>query len=229
MNWLGFMLNVGVRYEYYDYTSFLYQNAEQNYQVDPDGYLNYFLKARFETLDRQYFPTTGISLEGDYMLYTDNLFQYKGQAPFSSARIGVTSVLPLGRQISLLPSLYSRVLIGRNPAYPYFNAIGGEVTGRYLSQQLPFAGIQNLEIIGNAVVIGGLHLRQRIGTAHYLSLKGSFGIYHDGIMDLLKGEYLWGASFGYTYNSLIGPLGANIGYSNHTKKPQLFLNLGFYF
>ncbi|WP_080902578.1 patatin-like phospholipase family protein [Parabacteroides sp. Marseille-P3160] len=229
MNWLGFMLNVGVRYEYYDYTSFLYQNAEQNYQVDPDGYLNYFLKARFETLDRQYFPTTGISLEGDYMLYTDNLFQYKGQAPFSSARIGVTSVLPLGRQISLLPSLYSRVLIGRNPAYPYFNAIGGEVTGRYLSQQLPFAGIQNLEIIGNAVVIGGLHLRQRIGTAHYLSLKGSFGMYHDGIMDLLKGEYLWGASFGYTYNSLIGPLGANIGYSNHTKKPQLFLNLGFYF
>lgn len=229
MNWLGFMMNIGVRYEYYDYTSFLFTNADLNYQVKPDGYFNYFLKARFETLDRQYFPTKGVSLEADYTVYTDNLLQYKGETPFSSVKLGMTSVIPLNEKTYLIPTIYGRALLGDNPAYPFFNAIGGEVSSRFLPQQLPFAGISNLEIINKALLTGGINIRQQIGATHYLSLRGNIGFYHDDVLHVLNGGHLLGACFGYTYNSLFGPMSVNIGYSNRTEKPQLFINLGFYF
>lgn len=33
----------------------------------------------------------------------------------------------------------------------------------------------------------------------------------------------------YYYNSLFGPAGASLGYSNHTKSAYIFVNLGFVF
>jgi NTE family protein len=33
----------------------------------------------------------------------------------------------------------------------------------------------------------------------------------------------------YYYNTIFGPLGASLGYSNHTKKGYFFINLGYEF
>ena len=49
------------------------------------------------------------------------------------------SVIPATRRFSIIPSIYGRVLIGRDFPYPLQNAIGGDVPGFYIPQQLPFA------------------------------------------------------------------------------------------
>ena len=48
--------------------------------------------------------------------------------------------------------------------------MGGDVQGRFLQQQPPFVGINNVELTKNALLIGSMKFRQRMGSVHYLTL-----------------------------------------------------------
>lgn len=229
MNWLSFKFQVGINYEYYDYNHFLYSGELKEYKLSPEDFISYFALAHFETYDRGYFPNRGVSLRAEYNIYTDNFVDYKGNTPFSALSFSAATVLPLNSHLSLLPSAYGRILWGDNPAYPFLNSLGGEVFGKYLPQQLPFAGINRLEITSNTIFVGKLHFRQRIGGNHYLSLIGNWGIHHDTPRKILDGKHLWGGSIGYGFNSVAGPLNASLGLSNQTDKVQFYMNLGYYF
>ena len=229
MNWLNFKFKLGLRYEYYDYNSFLYTGDNNQYEVKPEGFISYFAMAHLETFDKRYFPTKGVSLKADYSFYTDNFVSYNGHAPFSAVGLNFTSVIPVTSHFSILPSLYGRVLIGGNLAYPFLNAVGGEVEGRYVLQQLPFAGINRMEIFDNSVAVARLHFRQRIAGNNYISLIGNYAIHHDDFFHLLKGKNVWGGSLGYAYNSIAGPLSATFSMSNQNTSLQFYLNLGFSF
>lgn len=229
MNWLNFKFKLGLRYEYYDYNSFLYTGDNNQYHVKPEGFISYFALAHLETLDRINFPNRGVSLRADYSLFTDNFVGYRGHAPFSAVGLSFTAVLPLTDHLSLLPAVYGRVLIGGNLAYPFLNVVGGESPGRYLPQQLPFAGINHAEIVGNSMGIVRLHLRQRIAGRNYISLIGNYGLHNHDFLHLLNGKSVWGGSLGYAYNSIAGPLNANFSMSNQNTNLQFFMNLGFSF
>ncbi len=229
MNWLNFKLKLGLRYEYFDYNPFLHTSGDQRYQVRSEGFVSYFAQAHLETLDRRYFPRKGVSLQADYSIYTDNFVTYRGHTFFSALRLSFLSVLPLTSHLSLLPSVDGRVLIGRDPAYPFLNAVGGETPGRYLPQQFPFAGISHVELFDNAVVIARLNLRQRIGQRHFISLIANYAIHENDFFHLFRGESVWGGSVGYAYNSMVGPMSASFGLSNRNKSPQFYLNLGYSF
>ena len=229
MNWLNFKLKLGARYEYFDYNSFLYTAENQKYQVKPEGFISYFAQAHLETLDRRYFSSKGVSLQADYSIYTDNFVTYKGHTFFSALKLSFLSVLPLTSHLSLLPSIDGRVLIGKDPAYPFLNVVGGDMPERYLPQQLPFAGINHMEIFDNSVAIVRLNLRQRIGQRHYISLIANYAIHENNFFDLFKGESVWGGSIGYAYNSIVGPMNTNFGLSNRNNNLQFYLNLGYSF
>jgi len=229
MNWLSFRFKLGLRYEYFDYSTFLFTEDHHNYKVEPEGFVSYFAEAHLETLDRRYFPNKGVSLQAKYSLYTDDFLKYKGHTPFSAVEADFISVIALNSHLSLLPSIYGRVLIGSSPAYPYLNAIGGEYREKYLPQQLPFAGINNVEFFNNSVVITRLNFRQRIAGRHYVSLIGNYGVHHHDFFNLFDGNHVWGGSLGYGYNSIAGPLSATLGMSTRSDKVQFYLNLGYCF
>lgn len=229
MNWLNFKIQGGLRYEYFNYNSFLYTGRGMVYDVKPEGFFSYFAKAHLETLDRRYFPNKGVSLEADYSLYTDNFVKYNDKSPFSALSLKFMAVCPVSSRFSLLPALYGRVLIGGNTAYPFLNVIGGETFSRYLYQQLPFAGINHVEILDNSVVVARLQMRQRIAGNNYITLTGNYGIHNDEFFRLTKGKSIWGGSLGYAYNSIAGPLSATFGMSNRNSHLQFFMNLGFMF
>lgn len=229
MNWLNFKFHVGARYEYFDYNSFLYTGDDNQYRVSPEGFISYFAQAHLETFDRRYFPNKGVSLKADYSMYTDNFVSFRGHAPFSAIGLKFTTVVPVTSHFSILPSVYGRVLIGGNLAYPFLNVVGGEMSERYMPQQLPFAGINHMEIFDNSVAIARLHFRQRIAGRNYISLIGNYAIQHNDFLHLLQGKSVWGGSIGYAYNSIAGPLSVNFSMSNQNKHLQFYMNLGFSF
>jgi len=49
------------------------------------------------------------------------------------------------------------------------------------------------------------------------------------VKNLLNRRTLLGAQAAYYYNTMFGPVGATVGYSNRTKKPYFYLNLGYEF
>ena len=46
---------------------------------------------------------------------------------------------------------------------------------------------------------------------------------------MLDHRTLLGYRLSYFFNSLIGPIGASLGYSNKTRKADFYINLGFKF
>lgn len=228
MNWLSFKVQTGIRYEHYNYKSVL-NNGELPMDLKTQNFINYFVSTHFETLDRSYYPNRGVSLKVDYTVYTDNFVGYQGHTPFSALSTYFLSVIPVTSHFSFLPAVYGRVLIGRDAAFPYLNAVGGETQGHYLDHQLPFAGINQVEFLDNAFLSLRLQLRQRISGRHYILLTGNYGIHEDSFFNILKGHHIWGGSLSYAYNSIFGPMNASFSLSNRTQELQFFLNLGYYF
>ena len=225
----NFRFGLGFRFEYYKYKDFLFKKPEFiGLDVESEHFLSYFAQVHYNTYDKGYFPSKGSDFKAAYSLYTDNMAQYNEQAPFSALSASWASVIP-ARRFSIIPSIYGRVLIGKGIPYPLKNAIGGEVYGFYIPQQLPFAGVTNMELMENSIIITSLKFRQRMGSIHYLTLTGNYGLTDSHFFEILKGKQLFGISAGYGMDSVFGPLEISLGYSNQTDKGSCFVNLGYYF
>lgn len=226
----NFRFGLGLRFEYYKYKDFLFKKPElANLQVESEHFLSYFAQVQYNTFDKSYFPAKGSDFKAAYSLYTDNMAQYNDHAPFSALSGSWSSVVPITRRFSIIPSIYGRVLIGKDIAYPLQNAIGGDVYGFYIPQQLPFAGVTNMELMDNSIMIASLKFRQRMGSIHYLTLTANYGLTDSHFFEILKGKQLYGISAGYGMDSIFGPLEITFGYSNQTDKGSCYVNLGYYF
>lgn len=225
----NFKMQLGARYEYYNYESFLFSDKDHNITVKPEGFFSYYGLAHLETFDKRYYPTRGVSLKVDYSLYTDNLITYNDGAPFSAIGLDFESVLSITRRVKFIPSIYGRVLIGHDVPYPYLNCMGGDVAGRYVDQQLPFLGIQHLEIFDNSVVVAKIALRYNIGRNHYVSLAGNYAKQEANFFDIFGGQDIFGGGVGYSYDSIVGPIDFMFSLSDWSKKLGFYFNLGYYF
>ena len=225
----NFKLQLGVRYEYYNYESFLFSDKDHNISVKQEGFFSYYGLAHLETFDKRYYPTRGMSLKVDYSLYTDNLITYNDGAPFSAIGLDFESVLSITRRVKFIPSIYGRVLVGHNIPYPYLNCMGGDVAGRYVDQQLPFLGIQHLEIFDNSVVVAKVKVRYNIGRNHYISLAGNYAKQESNFFDVFGGDDIFGGGVGYSYDSIVGPIDFMFSLSDWSKKLGFYFNLGYYF
>lgn len=225
-----FRFGLGFRFEYYKYKDFLFKKPELAYlDIESEHFLSYFAQVQYNTFDKGYFPSKGTDFKAAYSLYTDNMAQYNDHAPFSALSGSWSSVVPVTRRFSIIPSIYGRVLIGKDIAYPLQNSIGGEVYGLYVPQQLPFAGVANMELMDNTILIASLKFRQRMGSIHYLTLNANYGLTDSHFFEILKGKQLYGISAGYGMDSIFGPLEITFGYSNQTDKGSCYVNLGYYF
>ena len=229
--WLRNMrFDVGLRYELYDYDKFLYQeeNASHN-DVKHEHFFTYFAHLHYDGFDKAYFPTRGINFRAGYTFYTDNFTQYDGHTPFSAVAGAFEGVIPVTRRFSVLPVVYGRFLIGNHIPYSKQNIMGGDILERYLPYQLPFMGTANVELMDNSLVIGGLKLRQRMGSIHYLTLGANYALSSHKWDGLLKERNMFGCSLTYGMDSVFGPLEATLNYTNGSDKVNLYINLGYKF
>jgi NTE family protein len=94
---------------------------------------------------------------------------------------------------------------------------------------MPFAGIGNMEYVNHQFVAAQLQAQQRIGKNNYMLLRVAGGQQSEELKELLDHRTMIGVQGAYYYNTMFGPVGATLGYSNHTKEAYLFLNLGYEF
>jgi NTE family protein len=135
----------------------------------------------------------------------------------------------LGTRFTLQPMFYGRLLFGTVTPAVFGNTVGGEWFSHYIDQQMPFAGIGNLEYVDNQFLAAQLQAQQRIGKNHYVLLRVAAGQQAEKTRQLFDNSTMIGIQGAYYYNTIFGPLGASLGYSNHTKKGYFFINLGYEF
>jgi NTE family protein len=160
---------------------------------------------------------------------TDNFAQLDGKAGLSEVNANWRMSFTFGKNFTLQPMFYGRLLFGSVVPPVFGNTIGGDWFGHYVEQQMPFAGIGNMEYVAHQFIGSQLQAQQRIGSNNYVQLRVAGGQQADKLKDILDYRTLLGIQAAYYYNTMFGPIGAALGYSNRTKEPYFFLNLGFEF
>jgi NTE family protein len=125
--------------------------------------------------------------------------------------------------------VYGRMLFGSDIPTTAKNMMGGNRGGIYYAQQLPFSGFGYCHIMDKNVLVAGLRVQQRLVKEHYIMVKGHVAEQNDKLGDIFNRRPIWGTQLAYYYNSIFGPLGGSLSWSNFTKKVSIYINLGFEF
>jgi NTE family protein len=225
----NFNLQLGVRWDYMHYRSQLGSENSAQVSLDNEHFFSYRGRIIYNSEDNWNFPTRGTRFNAEYAYLTDNFAKLDGETGMSDVNASWRGSFTFGNRFTLQPMVYGRLLFG-NVVPPVFgNTIGGDWFGHYVEQQMPFAGIGNMEYVDHQFVAAQLQAQERIGSNIYLLLRVAAAQHSKELKELFDYSTMIGVQGAAYYNTMFGPVGATLGYSNHTKKVYFFINLGYEF
>ena len=228
-NFRHFNLQMGLRWDYLHYRDKLGSATSKQVTLENEHFYSYRARLNYNSEDSWYFPTRGARFNAEYAYLTDNFTQLDKNAGMSEVSADWRMSFTIGSRFTIQPMLYGRMLFGSVIPAVFGNTVGGEWFGHYVEQQMPFAGIGNMEYVSHHFLAAQLQAQERIGNNSYVLLRLAAAQQADKTKELLDHSTLLGVQATYYYNTIVGPVGASLGYSNRTKKPYFYLNLGYEF
>lgn len=222
-------LQGGIKSDNFHLKNIMSDLPEETSGFKDNTYLSLFVHTTAETFDNSYFPTTGFRISAEYDWVFGGL-DHKID-PFHIAKLDFRSVLNIGDRFSLLPAVTARFIIGDDIPMPFSNIIGGQVAGRYIDQQIPFFGISSAAAVDKYFARVGAGLRFRAFKNNYITASADLGTASAEIKDMLNfnRNAFVGAGIEYAYNSIVGPIKANLQWSSLTGGMAAYLSIGFDF
>ena len=229
MQWRKFDIRGGIRNDVFNVRNVKSSQIMGDYDLEHlnNDFVSLFLDSRTYTFDDGYFPRKGVNAGVEYS-WTFAGFPSRVNN-FHSLRADAKVVAPLGDRVALIPSVDFRFLFGDDIPVAYFNAMGGSLPGRYVDQQMPFVGITNLAAMKNILTVYRTDLRLTMAKNHYLTAIVNYARDCDNLKDYGKGAGYLGAGLEYSYDTIFGPLSANLHWSDMTGKVGVYLSAGFNF
>ena len=232
INWRSANVQAGIRNDFFNVLSLLsmdYIPADYDIKSLTDDYLTVFCNLRKDSWDDGYFPTRGIKAGLSYDWLLGSLMGEVPQNHIFTA--DVSKVFSFGRSVAFIPSLYARCSLGDALPVAFMNVAGGSLAGRYIEQQVPFIGINYATPFESKMLLARADLRVRLSSNNYITLianalKDSKSFDSDL---LLTGNTAFGCALEWGYDSIGGPIKANIHWSNITHSVGAYLSLGFDF
>ena len=238
-NLRNFNLQFGLRWDYMHYRNKLGTDESPQVTLKNEHFISYRARLNYNSEDNWYFPTRGSRFKAEYAYVTNNFAKLNERAADGSIvdkKTGMSDVsahwrtsFTLGERFTLQPMVYGRLLFGSIIPVVFGNTVGGEWFGHYVEQQIPFAGIGRIEYVKYQFVAAQIQAQERIGRNNYVLLRVAGGQHSDEVKELFDHRTMIGVQGAYYYNTIFGPLGITLGYSNHTKKGYFFINLGYEF
>ena len=226
---LNLNVDLGIAWEHYHHYDVLSSAYSVSDFLKNEYYFNYHASAQYNTEDHWYFTRKGMRAEARYAYYTDNFAEWKGHVGLSELAASWRMTMPLTSTTHLQPMVYGRLLFGKDLTATVMNMMGGNSSGIYYAQQLPFSGFGHCHVMDTKLLVAGFKLQQRLYKEHYLMVKGHVAEQNDKLENIFDGKPIWGTQLAYYYNSIVGPLGGSLSWSNFTKQVYLYINLGFEF
>lgn len=232
LNWKRADLKIGLSNDLFNVTSLLstvYIPEEYDLKNLKDDYLSAFVDARSDTFDNGYYPSGGHNVGFSYKYVLGGMTS--GHAPVHIVQFDAAKLFRLGERTALIPTFNTRMILGQDTPLMFLNVAGGSMKGKYLDQQVPFMGVSYATPVGNKMWILGTSLRFRLTKNNYLSLVANVMKDSDNFdLDLIwSGDTSVGAGIEYAYNTIIGPVKANVHWSNITNSVGAYLGIGFDF
>ena len=224
-----FNLQLGVRWDYMNYRNKLGSETSTQVELENEHFFSYRARLKFNTEDSWNFPTRGARFNAEYAYLTDNFAKLDGQTGMSDLSANWRMSFTIGNRFTLQPMVYGRLLFGDVVPPVFGNTIGGDWFGHYIEQQMPFAGVGYMEYVEKQFVAAQLQAQERIGSKIYVLLRVAAAQKSQELKELFDYRTMLGVQGAVYYNTMFGPAGITVGYSNRTKSPHFYLNLGYEF
>ncbi len=234
-----FTLQLALRWDFMHYRNKLGSETSMHVTLKNEHFFSYRASLKYYSQDSWYFPTRGTDFNAEYAYVTNNFAQLNerdANGVKTGQESGMSDVsadwrmsFTIGDRFTLQPMLYGRLLFGPIVPPVFGNTIGGNWFSHYVEQQMPFAGIGYIEYVDHQLVAAQLQAQERIANNNYLLVRVAGGLQADKIRHIFDNRLMLGGQVSYYYNTMFGPVGATLGYSNHTKKAHFFVNLGYEF
>ena len=192
-----------------------------------NDFVSAFIDAGTYTFDDGYFPTRGVDAGLSYT-WTFTGFPNRFHN-FHTLTADAKVVIPAGDIFAFIPSFNFRFLLGKDIPIPYFNAVGGSLASRYVDQQMPFVGVTHLSAMKNILTIFRTDFRFRLAKNQYVKAIVNYAQDCDAFKDYGKGLGYFGAAAEYSFDTIFGPLSANVHWSNMTGKVGFYISAGYNF
>ena len=228
MEWRQVDVRTGLRNEVISVSN-IKSEIPGNYDMhlSSDDFLSAFVEAGTYTFNDGYFPTKGVDAGLSYS-WTFAGFPRKFHN-FHTVAADAKVVVPAGDVFAFIPSFNFRFLFGREIPVPYFNAVGGSLPSRYVEQQMPFIGVNHLSAMKNILTIYRADFRFKLARNHYLTGIVNYARDCDDFTGYVDGLGYFGAAAEYAFDTIFGPITANVHWSNMTGKVGFYLSAGYNF
>ena len=192
-----------------------------------NDFVSMFIDGRTDTFDDGYFPSKGMNVGLSYSWTFAGIPH--AVHDFHTLQADAKVVVPAGDVFAFIPSVNFRFLMGEQIPLAYFNAIGGSLAGRFVDQQIPFIGVTNLVAMENIMTLFRADFRFKMARNHYLTGPLNYVRDSEKFMGYGKGPGNFGAGVEYSFDTIFGPLSANVHWSDFTGKVGMYLSAGFNF
>lgn len=192
-----------------------------------NDFISLFAEADTYTFDDGYFPTKGVDAGVSYSWVFGGFPRSFNNFHMLCADAKV--VLAAGDVFAFIPSFNFRFLFGKEVPVAYFNAMGGVMPGRYVEQQIPFVGVNYMSAMKNILTVYRTDFRFSVAQNHYVTGILNYARDCDYFKNYTNGLGYFGAGIEYSYDTIFGPLSANIHWSNMTNGLGFYLSAGYNF
>ena len=226
------------------------------------NYLGLFAGGDVFTFDDWYFPTRGIMLSANYNFDFVKV-GVKQFSPIHTFALDLKWAIPCGDIFTIIPDFHMRnIFDNQNTAFPdwynpdpafslmHRNFIGGDIAGRYVDQQVPFIGFNNVDLCMSynvsdeemsmvsmdQLAVVNLDLRLKAYKNLYVSALGGYVHMAPTLNDFFRksaSESIFGAAFQLSYKTIAGPIKARFMWSNRTSVAKEnfggYISMGFEF
>ena len=229
IKWKKLDIKVGLRNDFFNVRNLKSSQILGDYDLSlvRNNFMSLFMDGRTDTFDDGYFPTKGMSAGLSYA-WTFAGFPNPVNR-FQTVQADAKAVVSVGDVFAFIPSFNMRFLFGDDVPVPYFNAMGGSLAGRYVDQQIPFIGVTNLSAMKNVLTMFRTDYRFRVMKNHYVTGILNYARDCDDFRSYMDGLGYFGVGFEYAYDTIFGPLRANIHWSNLSRSVGVYLSAGYNF
>ena len=229
MKWRFLDIKAGFRNDIFNIRNIKSSQVIDEYDTSnlSNDFMSLFVDARTDTFDDGYFPSKGVNAGLSYA------WTFAGYPKvidnFNILQADAKVVVPGGDVFAFIPSMNCRFLWGGSIPLAYFNAVGGSLPGRFVDQQIPFIGVTNMVAMENIMTIFRTDFRFKIVKNHYLTGIVNYVRNSEYLRDYPNGADYFGAGVEYSFDTIFGPLSANIHWSDLTGKVGMYFSAGFNF
>lgn len=227
----NFTIGAGFEMELYDVDSYYYNapEGEDPLVLTDENFYNYQVFVKLDDRDSKYYPHNGTFLQAYGKVITSDFVSLYGATPLIVGSLKYKYATRFSKRLTVLPSVYARVLWGEEVTPYHYSRIGGDDWVEIIESQIPFYGMRLAEIQTSNVAIGALELRYNLIKTHYIHTFFNFGGLSSNFNFYKNGRLIWGGGLGYSFDSFGGPLSVTLTTSSNNNEFIGYLSLGYWF